>query len=73
MTKHILITGGAGFIGANFISFLLSENENVHLVNLDLMTYAGDPENMVEFEIGFALHNAGEAPPMHRRCGGPWC
>jgi len=40
--KTILITGGAGFIGANFISFFLGNNKEYAVVNLDVLTYAGD-------------------------------
>ena len=43
--KNILITGGAGFIGSNYIN-LFCEEENVHLVNLDKLTYAGNLENI---------------------------
>ncbi len=46
--KTILITGGAGFIGANFIPFFLAKNKNVKVVNLDALTYAGDLENLKE-------------------------
>lgn len=48
--KTILITGGAGFIGANFIPYYLESNPEVHLINLDLLTYAGDLENLKEIE-----------------------
>ncbi|MDB0039891.1 dTDP-glucose 4,6-dehydratase [Polaribacter sp.] len=44
--QTILITGGAGFIGSNFIPFFLSANTNFKLVNLDLLTYAGDLQNL---------------------------
>ena len=44
----ILITGGAGFIGSNFIPFFLKENPSIHLVNLDVLTYAGNLENLEE-------------------------
>tara|TARA_R110002050_G_scaffold125344_1_gene244932 strand:+ start:1985 stop:2995 length:1011 start_codon:yes stop_codon:yes gene_type:complete len=47
--KTLLITGGAGFIGANFIPFFLDKNKNVKVVNLDALTYAGDLENLKEF------------------------
>ena len=46
--KTFLITGGAGFIGSNFISYYLEINPEVHLVNLDLLTYAGDLKNLKE-------------------------
>lgn len=42
MEKRILITGGAGFIGANFIPFFLAKYPEYQLVNLDLLTYAAD-------------------------------
>jgi len=45
---HILVTGGAGFIGSNFIPFYLEQNLNVHLVNLDILSYAGDEKNLLE-------------------------
>ena len=46
----VLITGGAGFIGSNFIAYFLENNTNVNVVNLDLLTYAGDLENLKEIE-----------------------
>jgi dTDP-glucose 4,6-dehydratase len=47
-TEAILITGGAGFIGSNFILNFLSRNEGYHIYNLDLLTYAGDQANVAE-------------------------
>tara|TARA_B100001059_G_C17778715_1_gene552823 strand:- start:454 stop:1464 length:1011 start_codon:yes stop_codon:yes gene_type:complete len=46
----VLITGGAGFIGANFISYFLKKNEAYKVVNLDLLTYAGDLSNLSEVQ-----------------------
>ena len=46
--KTILITGGAGFIGANFIPFFLEQNKNTKVVNIDALTYAGDLKNLKE-------------------------
>lgn len=40
--KSILITGGAGFIGSNFIYYILKKYENIRLINLDALTYAGN-------------------------------
>ena len=48
--KAILITGGAGFIGANFIPYFLEKNKEYQVVNLDLLTYAGDISNLFEVE-----------------------
>ena len=44
--QTILITGGAGFIGSNFIPFFLEANSNFKVVNLDFLTYAGDLQNL---------------------------
>ena len=48
--QNILITGGAGFIGANFIPYFLENNQKCFIVNLDLLTYAGDLGNLKEIE-----------------------
>jgi dTDP-glucose 4,6-dehydratase len=48
--KNILVTGGAGFIGSNFIKFMLSEHEQYKIINLDLLTYAGNLENLKDIE-----------------------
>lgn len=47
---NILVTGGAGFIGSNFIPYFLEENPNAKMVNLDKLTYAGDLKNLSEVE-----------------------
>lgn len=46
----ILVTGGAGFIGSNFIHYLLGKYPVDTIVNLDLLTYAGNPENLQDIE-----------------------
>jgi len=48
--KQILVTGGAGFIGSNFIPYFLETHPDVHVVNIDALTYAGDLANLVEIE-----------------------
>lgn len=50
MNNTILITGGAGFIGANFVEYFLQANPQVKVVNLDMLTYAGDLANLTEVE-----------------------
>ena len=45
----IIVTGGAGFIGSNFIHAWLSQTDEP-VVNLDKLTYAGNPENLIEFQ-----------------------
>jgi dTDP-glucose 4,6-dehydratase len=45
----ILVTGGAGFIGCNFIRMMLRTYPELKIVNVDLLTYAGRPENMADF------------------------
>lgn len=44
--QNILVTGGAGFIGSNFIHYILKTEPNVQIVNLDALTYAGSLENL---------------------------
>ena len=48
--KTILVTGGAGFIGSNFILHYLSNNPGTNVVNLDKLTYAGELSNLKEVE-----------------------
>ena len=48
--KNILVTGGAGFIGSHVIRRLLKEHADMHVVNLDLLTYAGNLENLRDIE-----------------------
>jgi dTDP-glucose 4,6-dehydratase len=50
MNNKLLITGGAGFIGSNFIEYLLNEDAAIEVINLDLLTYAGDRGNMRGFQ-----------------------
>ncbi|OHB76662.1 MAG: dTDP-glucose 4,6-dehydratase [Planctomycetes bacterium RBG_16_55_9] len=47
--RRILVTGGAGFIGSNFVRMVLSEHPDCLVVNLDKLTYAGNLENLAEF------------------------
>ena len=47
--KNLLVTGGAGFIGSNFIHYILSNYKNINIYNLDLLTYAGNLNNTDSF------------------------
>ena len=46
MPRNVLVTGGAGFIGSNFIHYLLRADPGLRVVNLDALTYAGRLENL---------------------------
>lgn len=46
--KNVLVTGGAGFIGSNFVRFLLAREPEVRIITLDLLTYAGHIESLSE-------------------------
>lgn len=48
--KKILVTGGCGFIGSNFVRLMLNNYPDLHIVNLDKLTYAGERDNLIEFE-----------------------
>lgn len=48
--KKLIVTGGAGFIGSNFINHILSKRDDVFIVNLDKLTYAGNLENLKQSE-----------------------
>ena len=50
MTRRILVTGGAGFIGANFIRYWLAKYPEDRIVNYDALTYAGNLENLADVE-----------------------
>jgi len=48
--KNILVTGCAGFIGSNFVTYFLEKYQQYALINLDLLTYAGTLENLKDVE-----------------------
>ena len=48
--KNILVTGGAGFIGSHVIRHLLNSHSELKITNLDVLTYAGNLENLADVE-----------------------
>ncbi|MBF0780876.1 MULTISPECIES: dTDP-glucose 4,6-dehydratase [unclassified Granulicatella] len=44
--KRIIVTGGAGFIGSNFVHYVVNHHPNIHVTVLDKLTYAGNKENL---------------------------
>ena len=50
MSKHILITGGAGFIGSHVVRLFVNKYPNYPIINLDKLTYAGNLENLTDIE-----------------------
>ena len=46
--KTILVTGGAGFIGSNFVHYMLDKHPQLLIVDLDALTYAGNLENLAD-------------------------
>lgn len=46
----LLVTGGAGFIGANFIKYMIAKHPVWRIINVDKLTYAGNPENLADLE-----------------------
>ena len=61
--KNMLVTGGAGFIGCNFIRYVLAQDENVKIVNLDNLSYAGSLKNLEDLS----------APERHHFVEGDIC
>jgi len=46
--KNILVTGGAGFIGSNFVKMILDKHNDYQIINIDVLTYAGNLENLAD-------------------------
>ena len=69
MTRTVLVTGGAGFIGSNLIMMLARERPDWRIVNLDALTYAGNLENLtsVENREGYTLVHGDVSRPADAR------
>jgi dTDP-glucose 4,6-dehydratase len=48
--KKYFVTGGCGFIGSNFIRYVLIRDDSATIINLDKLTYAGNPKNLADFQ-----------------------
>ncbi|VAW17596.1 dTDP-glucose 4,6-dehydratase [hydrothermal vent metagenome] len=54
--NHVLVTGGAGFIGSNFIPYFLEKNPLAEVINLDKLTYAGNLDNLADIKNNNRYH-----------------
>ena len=53
--KAIMVTGGAGFIGSNFIRYVFEKTDfQGKIINVDKLTYAGNPENLSDIAAKFS-------------------
>ena len=56
MQETLLVTGGAGFIGSNYVRFALNKHENLHVVVLDKLTYAGNLQSLEDLRDDPRFH-----------------
>ena len=50
MKQTVLITGGAGFIGSHVVRLFVEKYQDIHIINLDKLTYAGNLENLKDID-----------------------
>lgn len=68
MIRNLLVTGGAGFIGSNFVHWVMTNHPDVHVTVLDALTYAGNRENLAglsEDRLTFVHGNICDAALVH--------
>jgi dTDP-glucose 4,6-dehydratase len=63
---RLLVTGGAGFIGSNFVRYWLARRPEDHVVVLDRLTYAGDPRSLDGLGVRLAVVDIGDLDPTER-------
>ena len=73
--ERIVVTGGCGFIGSNFVHHVVREHPGVHVTVLDKLTYAGNPDNLTVLREIFKVFGRPEDDfdwardrPGHDRC-----
>ncbi|MCP5096809.1 MAG: NAD-dependent epimerase/dehydratase family protein, partial [Chloroflexi bacterium] len=54
--KNLMVTGGAGFIGSNFVHYMLKMHENYNIISYDKLTYAGNLDNVKSIEDNPRYH-----------------
>lgn len=65
--QRLLVTGGCGFIGSNFVRFWLRQHPGARVFNLDALTYAGDENRLAGIADGYAFGKGDVADPEHVR------
>ena len=53
--KNLMVTGGAGFIGSNFVRYMLDKHPDYHILVYDKLTYAGNLDNLLDVDRRPAL------------------
>ena len=64
--RHVLVTGGAGFIGSAFVRHVLARYPDLHVSVLDKLTYAGNPANLDGVDVQLAVGDIADAGTVAR-------